>query len=164
MLISKELAQAFNEQIGREFGASLQYISVAAHFHRKNLTLLSELFFKQADEERLHALKFVRYLLDTQGELAIPQIAAPVAAFATAEEAVQAALDWEYGVTGRITALMDLAVKQNDYLAQSFLGWFIDEQLEEVNKMDRLLGVIKQAGEKSLLMVEAYLVHTHKAG
>ena len=58
---------------------------------------------------------------------------------------------------------MDIAVKQNDYLAQSFLQWFIDEQLEEVVKMERLLGVIQQAGEKNLLMVEAYLVHIEKA-
>jgi ferritin len=50
----------------------------------------------------------------------------------------------------------------NDFLAQSFLQWFIDEQLEEVVKMDRLLGVIRQSGEKNLLMVEAYLVHIEK--
>jgi ferritin len=76
---------------------------------------------------------------------------------------VQAALNWENEVTRQITTLMDLAVKQNDYLAQSFLQWFIDEQLEEVVKMDRLLGVIRQSGEKNLLMVEAYLVHLEKA-
>jgi ferritin len=58
---------------------------------------------------------------------------------------------------------MDIAMKQNDYLAQSFLQWFIDEQLEEVVKMDRLLSVIKQSGERNLLMVEAYLVHIEKA-
>ena len=76
---------------------------------------------------------------------------------------MQAALQWEEDVTRQITALMDIAVKQNDYLAQSFLQWFIDEQLEEVVKMDRLLSVIKQSGERNLLMVEAYLVHIEKA-
>jgi len=59
---------------------------------------------------------------------------------------------------------MDLAVKESDYLAQSFLQWFVDEQLEEVVKMDRLLSIIKQSGERNLLMVEAYLVHVEKAG
>ena len=77
---------------------------------------------------------------------------------------MQAALTWEQEVTRQITALMDLAVKHNDYLAQSFLQWFIDEQLEEVVKMDRLLNVIQRSGEKNLLMVEAYLVHIEKAG
>lgn len=159
MLISRELARAFNEQIGHEFGASMQYVSIAAHFSQRQLQLLAKLFFDQAEEERQHAMKFVRYLLDTKADLQIPAIPPPAPTFASAEDAVGAALKWEQEVTRQITALMDLAVKQNDYLAQSFLQWFIDEQLEEVVKMDRLLSIIKQSGERNLLMVEAYLVH-----
>jgi len=162
VLISRELATAFNEQIGHEFGASLQYVSIAAHFNQRHLTLLAKLFFTQAEEERHHALKFVQYVLDTKGEMRIPAIPAPTATFASAEEAVRAALNWEEEVTRQITGLMDMAVKQSDYLAQSFLQWFIDEQLEEVVKMERLLSVIRQSGEKNLLMVEAYLVHIEK--
>jgi ferritin len=161
-LISKELAAAFNQQVGHEFGASMQYLSIAAHFEERHLKLLAKLFFEQADEERQHAMKFVQYLLDTKGGLKIPAIPAPPPTFATAEDAVQAALDWEHKVTAQITALMELAVKQDDYLAQSFLQWFVDEQLEEVVKMDRLLSIIKQSGERNLLMVEAYLVHVEK--
>ncbi len=163
-MISKALVDAFNEQIGHEFGASMQYVSIAAHFQKMQLTLLAKLFFQQAEEEREHAMKFVKYLLDTKGDLRIPQIPAATPTFASAEAAVAAALSWEQEVTRQITGLMDLAVKANDYLAQSFLQWFIDEQLEEVVKMDRLLGVIRQSGEKNLLMVEAYLVHIEKAG
>jgi ferritin len=163
MLISPELAAAFNVQIGHEFGASLQYLSIAGYFDRQKLKLLAKLFFKQADEEKAHALKFVHYLLDTQGKLEIPSIPAPVATFASAEAAAQAALTWEKEVTGQITGLMDLAMSQNDYLAQSFLQDFIDEQLEEVMKMDQLVSVIHRSGERNLLMVEAYLVHLEKA-
>ncbi|MCC6299194.1 MAG: ferritin [Anaerolineales bacterium] len=163
MLINPELAKAINTQIGNEFGASMQYLSIAAHFHTQKLTLLAKLFFEQAEEEKTHALKFVHYVLDTQGELQIPVIAAPKPKFASAEEAVKAALTWEQEVTQQIKNLMDLAVSQNDYLAQNFLQWFIDEQLEEVNKMDQLLSVVTRAGEKNLLMVEAYLAHIEKA-
>lgn len=163
MLISRDLAKAFNQQIGHEFGASMQYVSIAAHFEQRKLKLLAKLFFDQAEEERQHAMKFVQYLLDTKAELQIPAIPSPTATFASAEAAVQAALTWEQEVTQQITGLMDIAVKQNDYLAQSFLQWFIDEQLEEVVKMDRLLSVIQQSGERNLLMVEAYLVHIEKS-
>lgn len=159
MLISKKLAQAFNQQIANEFGASMQYISIAAHFNHRNLTLLSKLFLEQANEERDHAMKFVKYLFDTKADVRIPAVAAATPSFASADAAVEAALNWEYEVTRQITGLMELAVKDNDYLAQSFLQWFVDEQLEEVSKMDRLLGIIRQSGEKNLLMVEAYLVH-----
>jgi ferritin len=163
LLISRDLAKAFNAQIGHEFGASLQYVSIAAHFQQRHLTLLAKLFFAQAEEERQHALKFVKYLLDAKGDLRIPAIGAPAPSFASAEDAVGAALRWEQEVTSQVTGLMELAVKEGDYLAQSFLQWFVDEQLEEVVKMDRLLSVIRQSGEKNLLMVEAYLVHIEKA-
>ena len=163
-MISSTLAKAFNEQIGHEFGASLQYLSIAGHFQQRQLKLLAKLFFEQADEEKQHAMKFVKYVLDTKGELRIPPVAAPTPTFSSAEAAVEAALKWEQEVTRQITALMDLAVKENDYLASNFLQWFIDEQLEEVVKMDNLLGVIRQAGERNLIMVEAYLIHIEKAG
>ena len=163
MLISPALAKAFNEQIGHEFGASMQYLSIAGHFYQRSLTLLARLFEQQAEEEKQHAMKFIKYMQDTHGGLLIPAIPAPKPTFATAEEAVQAALSWERDVTKQITALMALANKEDDYLAQSFLQWFIDEQLEEVVKMERMLSVVKQSGEKNLLMVEAYLVHIEKA-
>ena len=162
-MIHPELVKAFNEQIGHEFGASMQYVSIAAHFQRNQLTLLAKLFYEQAEEEREHAMKFVKYLLDTKGELQIPSVPAPTPSFSSAEDAVAAAYRWEEEVTKQISALMDLAVKENDYIAQSFLQWFIDEQLEEMAKMDRLLSVIRQSGEKNLLMVEAYIVHIEKA-
>jgi ferritin len=163
VLIKPELAAAFNEQIAHEFGASMQYLAIAAYFHQNHLTLLGKLFTKQADEEKEHAMKFAQYLIDTKGGLAFPAIPAPKPTFSSAEEAVKAALDWEEEVTRQITDLMDMAISQNDHLAQSFLQWFIDEQLEEVVKMDRLLGVIRRSGERNLLMVEAYLVHLEKA-
>ena len=79
MLISKDLAAAFNAQIGNEYGAGLQYVAIAAHFRQMQLTLLSKLFFKQAEEETQHAMKFVQYMLDTKADLKIPAIPAPKA-------------------------------------------------------------------------------------
>ena len=96
-------------------------------------------------------MKFVQYLLDTKAELKNPCDSGAHTVVRLRRGRRRAALQWEQEVTKQITALMDLAVKQNDYLAQSFLQWFIDEQLEEVVKMDRLLSVIRQSGEKNLL-------------
>lgn len=162
MLISKELQDGFNAQIGHEFAASVQYIGIAAYFKAENLELLADLFFEQAEEETEHGMKFVNYLLDTNGELSIPVIPKAKFDFISAEEAVEAALNWEIEVTGQINRLMDLAKGQNDHLAQYFLQWFVDEQLEEITKMEQLLSVVRRAGENNLLMVEAYLAHLNK--
>ncbi len=159
MMISKELQGLINEQIGHEFEASHQYIQIAAFFDSRSLKKAAALFLKQSDEEREHGLKFVKYLMETGAEVAVPAIPAGKSSFSSAEEAVQFALDWEWEVTRRINALMDLAIKQNDHLGREFLGWFVTEQLEEISNMDHLLRVIKSVGEKNLFMLEAYLSH-----
>ena len=77
-------------------------LSIAGYFDRQKLKLLANLFFKQSEEEREHALKFVHYVLNTKGDLRIPAIPAPTPSFSTAEEAVAAALKWEEEVTAQI--------------------------------------------------------------
>lgn len=157
MLISKDLEFAINQQVTNEFGASMQYISIAAYFDNEDLEQLSSFFFRQADEERMHAMKFANYVLEAGGKLRISQIPAPKYDFKSAQEAVQAALDWELEVTRQINGIMDIAVKEKDYIAQSFLQWFVNEQLEEVSTMSTLLGIVRRAKD-NLLYVEEYLV------
>lgn len=157
MLISQKMNRAINEQIGREFGASLQYVAIAAHFDGQSLPYLAKHFYRQADEEREHAMKFLRYILDAGGRVEIPDVDGPKNTFASAEEAVKLSLKWEEAVTRQIHALYELGLKENDYTTQNFLQWFIEEQLEEVSSMDRLLGIVRRAGEGGLLLVEDYL-------
>ena len=159
MMISKELNDAINTQIGAEFGASLQYVSIAAYFDGEALKKLAALFYKQAEEENAHAMKFINYLIDTGGEVRIPAVAAPKAKFSSAEEAVKLSLDWEIEVTRQINALYDIAKAKNDYAGQNFLDWYVEEQVEEVNSMDNLLKMVRRVGEKNIIMMEAYLSH-----
>jgi ferritin len=154
MLISKAINKHMNEQIGHEFGASLQYVNIAAYFDDTGLPALRDHFFKQADEEREHAMKFVKYLLDAGGSVEIPSIPAPRHSFGSAEEAVSLALEWENTVTKQIIALMDRATSEKDYLSHDFLEWFMREQLEEVSSMDMLLKMVRRSGESGLMHVE----------
>lgn len=156
MLISNALEQAINDQIGREFGANLQYVNIASYFDADDLPELAAFFYRQAEEEKMHAMKFVKYIIDAGGQVRIPSIEGPKYNFKSAEEAVNAALDWELEVTKQINALMDLAIKENDHIAQDFLRWFVTEQLEEVSTMETLLNVVRRAKD-NILWVEDYL-------
>jgi ferritin len=158
MLISESLNEAMNAQIGSELGASNQYLMIASYFDREALPELATFFFRQSDEERMHALKFVRYILDAGGKVEIPAIDAAPTEIESADLAVKMALDWELEVTKQINNLMDMAIKERDHIAQEFLSWFVNEQLEEVSTMDALLAVIRRAGEGQLHFVEEYLV------
>ena len=159
MLISKELNGAINEQIGHEFMAAHTYNNIAAYFENLALKKLAGMFYKQANEEHEHALKFIRYIPQTGGILAIPAVPAPKSDFTCVEEAIKLSVDWELEVTRRINNLMSLAIQEKDYLAQDFLRWFVTEQLEEVSSMENLLKIVQMAGEKNIFMLEAYLSH-----
>ena len=158
MLASTKIVDAFNRQIGNEFGAANQYIAIASYFSTENLEELSAFFFRQAAEEREHGMKFVKFILDVGGKVDIPEIAKPRVDFATAEDAVQASLDWEQEVTRQIYELVELCQSERNHISLRFLDWFVNEQLEEVTLMDNLLGVVQRAGEKNLLYVEDYLL------
>jgi bacterioferritin B len=163
MIISTKMARAINEQIGREFGASLQYVAIATYFDTQGLPRLAKHFYRQADEERDHAMRFVKYLVDAGAGVALPAVDGPKNEFATAEECVKLSLRGEEAVTKQIHGLMDLAVKESDYATQHALQWFVEEQVEEVSSMDRLLSVVRRAGEGQLLIVEAFLAREGEA-
>jgi len=164
MLISENLAEAFSQQVGNEFGASLQYLMLAAYFEREALPQLAGKFYAQAEDEKVHALKIARYVTEAGGMLEIPAVPAGKADFKAAEEAVQLALNWELTVTRQINDLVGLAMKESDHLAQLFLQWFVNEQLEEVTSMDMLLRTIKRAGDNLLLVEDFVARHKEKGG
>ncbi len=156
MLISKELEEAINSQIGREFGASLQYNSIAAYFDADNLPNLAAFFYRQSEEEHMHAMKFLNYIVEAGGQVRIPAIQASKYDFASQQGAVQVALDWEQQVTKQINGLMDLAIRQKDHIAQDFLRWFVTEQLEEISTMERLLSIV-QRSKDNVLFADDYI-------
>ena len=156
-LISEKVGAALNAQIGMEFLASMQYEAIAAWFKLEGLPRLQAHFSKQAEEEREHAHRFIRFLLDAGRSLDLPAIPAPQCQFKSATEAVQVSLDHEFKVTESIQNLYSLAEKENDRFTQNSLQWFIEEQLEEVSSMDELLQMVKRAGDGGLLFVEHYL-------
>ena len=164
MLISPRILTALNEQVGNEFSAMLQYIAIAAHFESETLPLLAAHFFHQAEEEKEHAYKFIKFILDTGARPDVPSIAAPHPRFATAEDAVKLSLDQEKNVSAQINGLVHLAKEENNYTTETFLNWFVQEQLEEVSSMEDLLSIVHRAGEDNLLRVEEYLARKGVSG
>lgn len=164
MLISKTMVRSLSEQVANELGASHKYVAMACEFDSMGLKVFSRRFFAQADEERMHALKIARYLLDVGARVAFAAIPAPGSKFGTAREIVAAALESELTVTRQINDLMALAEKEKDYATRSFLQWFVTEQVEEVSSMTELLQLVDMAGDKNLFQVEARLLHLPAEG
>jgi ferritin len=148
---------ALNEQIANEFGASQQYVAIAVYYDAETLPQLAAHFYRQALEERNHALMIVQYLLDSDAEVVIPGIAAPRTDFADAIAPVALALEQERTVTEQIKSLSALAREENELVGEQFLDWFLKEQREEVSSMSDLLKVVERAAASNLLLAEEYL-------
>src|SRR5215216_3519664 len=124
---------ALNEQIGREFAASQQYVAIAVYYDSETLPQLSAHFYRQAVEERNHAMMIVQYLLDAGEGIAIPGVGAPRSDFGGAVAPVALALEQERQVTDQIKSLASLARDEGELVGEQFLSWFLTEQLEETS-------------------------------
>ncbi len=147
---------ALNEQVGYELGASQQYIAIAVHYDALTLPQLAAHFYRQAVEERNHALMLVQYLLDADEPAVVPGVEPPTTQFADVVEPVRLALDQEKRVTQQIAALVELAREERELVGEQFLHWFLQEQREEVSSMSALLAVVERSRE-NVMVVEEYL-------
>jgi len=145
-----------NEQIRNEFSASQQYIAVAVYYDSQSLPGLAAHFYRQAVEERNHAMMMVQYLLDADEDVVTPGIDGPQTGFADAVAPVALALAQEKRVTEQIVELVKLARDEGELVGEQFLHWFLQEQREEVASMTELLAIVDR-GKDNLLTVEEYL-------
>lgn len=152
----KTFADALNEQISNEFAASQQYVAAAVYYDTETLPRLAAFFYRQALEEREHAMMMIKYLLDVDEEVRIPDIKAQQTSFADGGAPVKMALEQEKRVSEEIFALFELARDTKDYRAEQFLTWFVKEQVEEVALMNDLLSVVERSRD-NLLLAEDYI-------
>jgi ferritin len=145
-----------NEQVGHEFAASQQYVAIAVHYDSETLPQLAAHFYRQALEERNHALMMVQYLLDAGEPVVIPGVESPQTAFADPVAPVALALAQEKRVTEQIAELVKLAREEGDLVGEQFLHWFLQEQREEVSSMSALLAVVQRSAD-NVMLVEDYL-------
>ena len=167
MIINKRSAAAMNDQILSEFFASAQYVAIAIYFDEEGLPDLAQFYYRQAEEERMHAMKFVHFLLETGAKPIIPGLPDIRNEFGSAADAVQYALDQEMTVTDQVNNLVRIAVEENDFTSNNFLQWFVSEQVEEVDTMTTLLQTIKHASGNMLLVedfVRRYDPHAGEEG
>ena len=147
---------ALNGQVANEFAAHQQYVAIAVHYDAETLPRLAAFFYRQAVEERNHAMMITQYLLDADLEVKTQGVEAPEIGFADIVAPVELALAQEKRVTEQISALAAKARDEGDYQGELFMQCFITEQVEEVSTMSDLLKVVERARENPLL-AEEYL-------
>lgn len=153
-------AAKLNEQIANEFAAHQQYVACAVYYDSEALPQLAGFFYRQALEERDHAMMMVQFLLDTGGEVIVPGVAAPRGRFDDVVGPIALALEQERHVSDQINALAATAREAGDYTSEQFMQWFIREQTEEVATMSNVLRVAERS-RADLADIEDFVAREH---
>jgi ferritin len=135
-----------------ELYSAYLYLSMSAYFDANNLTGFAHWMRVQAGEEQGHAMKFYDFIYDRGGKVTLQAIDQPPTEFKSPKDIFAAALDHEKKVTARIDMIYDLAIQDNDHASQSFLKWFVDEQVEEEKNATQILEMLKMAGDSPNLI------------
>ncbi len=158
-MLSKKLSAAINEQINAELWSGYLYLSMSTYFEDKGLGGMAHWMRHQAEEEQEHAMKFYKYLVDRGERVVLKAIAAPATEFTGVTAIFEETLKHEQLVTSLINNLYSIAVEDKDYTSQSFLNWYLDEQVEEEKNAQEILDTLGIIGEKGngLFMLDKQL-------
>lgn len=159
MAISKKIEESFNAQMVREFYSSYLYLAMAGYFEDTGLKGFANWMRMQAEEERMHSMKFYDYILSRGGKITLGQIEAPPKEWKSTLNAFEETLKHEELVTSHIHKLASLAIEEKDHAAHSFLKFFIDEQVEEEDQVNEILDKLRLVKDSpgGLFMLDADL-------
>ena len=156
IMLDSKIETALNDQFNQEQAAAQEYLAMSAWCDDKNLKGFAAFMRRQSDEERMHALKFFDHICDRGGRPRVDAIPAPTAEFNSPLDIFKAALERERANTKAINGVYRLANEIDDYATQTFLHWFITEQVEEEEWADEAVGLLETAGDNksALLMLD----------
>ncbi len=149
-MISEKMNKAFNRQINKEIWSAYLYQSMAAKAAALGFDGFEKWFEEQVKEELEHAKKMYEYVFVRGGEVVLETIEASKATWTTPKEMFEDTLKHEKLVTKLINELVDVAEEEKDRAAISFLGWYIEEQVEEETSVEKILNKFENIGENKM--------------
>ena len=153
------MQDALNEQINKEFYSAYMYLAMSAYCNNLGLQGFAHWMRMQFEEESLHVTKMYDYILGQGGTVQLKTIEQPPEEYGSPLEVFEETLQHEQYVTGLIHKLMDLAVEEHDYATQTFLQWFVTEQVEEEATVSDIVAPLRMVGSDKggLMMIDQQL-------
>jgi ferritin len=156
MKLEDKMLKELNQQINAEFWSAYLYLSMSAWFKGQNLEGFANWMEVQNKEEQTHGMKIFNYLYERNAKVTLEPIKAVPVSWKSPSDAFRSTLEHEQQVTASIYHLMDTAIECKDYATQSFLKWFIDEQVEEESSARDIMTILEQieTNEGALRMLD----------
>ncbi len=149
-MVSKKVEQVLNEQIEKEAYSSSLYLSMASWAETKGFAGTSTWFYAQADEERMHMLKIVKYVNERGGHAVIPGLDKPPVDFSDIKTVFSKVMDHEQYITKSINDIVGVCMEEKDFTTHNWIQWFVNEQIEEEAQVNNLIDKLNLMGDGNL--------------
>jgi len=163
-MLPKKVEEILNLQIKKEDYSSQLYLSMASWAENNGFEGVSNWLYAQAEEERVHMLKLVRYVNERDGVAVIPGIETPPIDFENIFVAFDKVLAHEKYISGSINEIVAVCIAENDYTTQSWIQWFVNEQIEEESSVKAIIDKLKLLGENNLYMFDRDIMSMRGSG
>lgn len=153
-MLPKKVEDILNVQVDKEGYSSHLYLSMAVWAETEGLGGIADWLYAQAEEERIHMLKLVRYINERDGKAAIIAVKEPPIEFGTVREMFDKVLEHEQFISGSINEIVQVCIDENDHTTNNWIQWFVTEQIEEEASVKALIDKLKLVGEHNMYMFD----------
>lgn len=163
-MLPKKVEEILNEQILREDYSSQLYLSMASWAENLGFEGVSGWLYAQAEEERVHMLKLIRYVNDRDGVALIPGIKTPPKEFGDIFVMFDQVFAHEKYISGSINEIVAVCISENDFTTQNWIQWFVNEQIEEEASVKGILDKLKLVGKNNLYFFDRDILSLRGGG
>jgi ferritin len=157
-MLTKKIEKILNDQVEKEAYSSALYLAMASWAEVSGFQGIAQWLYIQSDEERLHMLKFVKYINERGGKAVIPELKKPPLTYKNVKLLFQDVLKHEEFITASINEIVHLCGTEKDYTTHSWVQWFVNEQIEEEANVRTILDKLNLLGEHNLYLFDRDIV------
>lgn len=153
-MLTKKVEEALVSQIQKEGFSSFLYLAMASWAEAEGIQGTSEWLYAQAEEEKMHMLKFVHYVNERGGRAIIPAIQQPPVDFTSVHQMFDKVLEHEEYITASINDIVAVCIAEKDFTTQNWIQWFVNEQIEEEASVKAIKDKLKLLGDGNLYLFD----------
>jgi ferritin len=153
-MLNKKVEKILNEQVEKEGYSSALYLAMASWAEVNGMAGVANWLYVQSDEERMHMLKFVKYINERGGKAIIPAFKQPGKDFASVKKMFEEVLKHEQYISASINEIVGVCMTEKDYTTHNWVQWFVNEQIEEEANATKILDKLNLLGEKNLYLFD----------
>jgi len=153
-MLNKKIETALNEQVEKESYSSALYLAMASWAEKEGIPGVADWLYAQSDEERMHMLKFMKYINERGGHAIVASLKEPSREFGSVKTLFEEVLKHEHFISASINNIVGMCVTERDFTTQQWLQWFVNEQIEEEANATRIIDKLKLIGDGSLYLFD----------